>query len=185
MFMLENLIDLVKQNAGSAIINNPAIPNERNEEAVQEASHSIVDTLKQAIAGGNLQDVMKLFSGNTQHVANNPVLQQASDNVTQRLQDKLGLDKQQAAGVADKLVPNVMSQLAQKTADPSDSSFNVQGIFNQLSGGKTAGMDIQSLVSKFKGGLDADHDGDVDLQDLKGLFSSPGSIMDKVKGLFN
>jgi hypothetical protein len=32
--MLENLQDLIKQHAGDAIINNPAIPNERNDEAV-------------------------------------------------------------------------------------------------------------------------------------------------------
>lgn len=183
--MLENLISLIRQNAGTAITNNSDIPNEKNEEAVQEASHSIMDTLQQAVSGGNLQDVMKLFSGNTQHIENNPVLQQASGNLAERLQNKFGLNQQQAAGVADNLVPDVMSKLAQKTADPSDNSFNVQSIFNQLSGGKTAGFDVQGLVSKFKGGLDADKDGDVDLQDLKGLFSSGGSIMDKVKGLFN
>jgi hypothetical protein len=183
--MLENLIDLIKKNAGSAITNNPAIPNDRNEEAVQEAGHSIMDTLKQAISGGNLKDVMKLFSGNQQHVDNNPVLQQASGDLAGRLQNKFGLDGEQAAGVADKLVPNVMSQLAQKTADSSDSSFNIQSIFNQLSGGKTSGVDVQGMVSKFKGKLDADGDGDVDLQDLKGLLGGGGSIMDKVKGLFN
>ena len=184
--MLENLINLIKQNAGSAITDNPDIPNEKNEEAVQVASHSIMDTLKQAISGGNLQDVMKLFSGNAQHVGNNPVVQQASSNVVDQLKDKLGLNHQQATGVADKLVPDVMSQLAQKTADPSDNSFNVQDIFNKLSGGKTAGVDIQGMMSKFKGKLDTDGDGDVDLQDLKGLLGgSGGSMMDKVKSLFN
>ena len=46
--MLENLINLVRENAGDAIINNPAIPNERNEEAVQDTSNSIVSSLQNA-----------------------------------------------------------------------------------------------------------------------------------------
>ena len=32
--MLDNLLDLVKQHAGEAIINNPVIPTERNDEAI-------------------------------------------------------------------------------------------------------------------------------------------------------
>ena len=32
--MFDQIVTLVKQNAGTAIINNPAIPNERNDEAV-------------------------------------------------------------------------------------------------------------------------------------------------------
>ena len=32
--MLENLLDLVKQQAGEAIVNNPAIPNHQNDEAM-------------------------------------------------------------------------------------------------------------------------------------------------------
>ena len=39
--MVENLTSLVKENADAAIINNTAIPNDRNEEAVQEASTAI------------------------------------------------------------------------------------------------------------------------------------------------
>ena len=55
--MLDNLFNLVKQHAGNAIINNPAIPNEQNDEAVQVASTSIFDGLKNAISGGNVNDI--------------------------------------------------------------------------------------------------------------------------------
>ena len=77
-------------------------------------------------------------------------------------------------------------QLAQKTVDPSDSSFNIQDIFNNLSGGKTGGMDLQGMLNRFGGGkLDKDGDGDVDMADLQSIFAGGGSMMDKVKGLFN
>jgi hypothetical protein len=185
--MLDNLINLIKQNAGDEIINNPAIPNERNEEAVRETSDSIVGTLKNALAGGNFNDVMKMFAkGKADN--DNPVVQQASGDLTNRLQNNFGLGQQQASGIAGGLVSKILNQFASKTADPNNSSFNAQDIFNQLSGGKTSGMNIQSLLSRFAGGLDKDGDGDVDMQDLKSMFAGGGGagvIMDKVKGMFN
>ena len=78
-----------------------------------------------------------------------------------------------------------MSDLAKKTTDPSDNSFNIQDIFNQLSGGKTGGLNMENLLSRFGGGkLDKDGDGDVDLKDLKSMFAGGGAsgFMDSAKG---
>ncbi len=181
--MLDNLINLIKQNAGESIINNPAVPNEKNDAAIQETGNSIFETLKNALAGGNIKDIFSMF--NKGHAdQSHPVVQDATIGAANNLQQKLGLDQQQASNIAGSLVPNVMNQLAQKTADPSDSSFNIQDIFNKLSGGKTSGMNISGLMDKFKGGLDKDGDGDVDLNDLKSAFSGGNGIMDTVKGLF-
>jgi uncharacterized protein YidB (DUF937 family) len=182
--MLENLINLVRQNAGSAVINNPAIPNEKNEEAVKDAGGSILATLQNALAGGKITDVLGYFKNGSQ--ASPQIVQQATDNYANDLQTKMGLDAHQAKDIAGNVVPKTMDQLAAKTADPSDSSFNIQDIFNKLSGGKTGGMNIQGMLNKFGGGqLDKDGDGDVDLQDLQSMFAGGGGgIMDKVKGMF-
>lgn len=188
--MLENLLNLVKQQAGPSIINNPAIPNEKNDEAVAVAGQSITGGLQQLLSQGGIKDVLSMFSGNQEINSTNPAVQQVSGNVVQNLMDKLGLDQQQAGSVAGGLVPDVLKKLVSKTNDPGDNSFDIQGIFNSLSGGGTSSMNVQGLLNKFKGGLDQDGDGDVDLQDLTAAFSGKGSgsgggIMDKLKGLFN
>lgn len=182
--MVENLNSLVKQNADATIINNTAIPNERNEEAVQEASTAIEDSLKASLNHGNVKEVANLFNSTDDNVTANPVTQQATGNFIDRLQSRFGLNVQQAANIANNLIPTVLKRLVQKTNDPADNSFNIQKIFNEVSEGKTDGLNVQGMMAKFKGSMDKDGDGDVDLQDLKTFFSGRGGVVDKIKGLF-
>ena len=182
--MFENLTNLVRQNAGDAVISNPSIPNEKNEAAVETAGGSIMATLKNALAGGRLNDVLGFFKNGKQ--GSPQLVQEATNNYAQDLQTKLGVAPAEANRTAEALVPQTMQQLATKTADPSDSSFNIQDIFNKLSGNKTSGFNMQEMLNKFTGGkLDKDGDGDVDFKDLKSIFAGGGGIVDKVKGMFN
>lgn len=188
--MLDNLINLVREHAGEAVINNPAVPNERNEEVIAETGNSIAGGLQNLINGGGVKDVLNLFGGQDQANSSNPVVQNLSGGVIQQLMNKFGMDQQAASGVAGNLVPDVLKKLVNKTNDPSDSSFDIQGIFNQLTGGKSQSMNIQGLLGKFtQGGLDKDGDGDTDLQDVMAMFSGgqggAGGLLDNVKGLFN
>lgn len=182
--MFENLTNLVRQNAGDAIIRNPAIPNEKNEAAVETAGSSIMTTLKNALSSGRLNDVLGFFKNGKQ--ASPDLVQEATNNYAQELQNNLGVAPAEASKTAAAVVPQTMQQLATKTADPSDKSFNIQDIFNKLSNNKTSGFNMQEMLNKFTGGkLDKDGDGDVDFKDLKSVFSGGGGIVDKVKGMFN
>ena len=183
--MIENLNNLVKENADAAIVNNPAIPNERNEEVVGEASNAIEDSLKTSLAGGNVKEVANLFNGPADNVTTNPVTQKATGNFIDRLQSRFGLNVQQAVNVANDLIPTVVKRLVQKTSDPADKSFDLQKIFNEVSEGKTNSLNVSAMMTKLQGGMDRDKDGDVDLQDLKEFFAGKGGVVDKVKGLFN
>jgi hypothetical protein len=185
--MLDNLLGLVKQYAGDAIINNPAIPNERNDEAIETASSSIFNGLQQTISNGGLKDVLGMFSGGD--AAASPVAQQINGGLVQNLMQKFGLDQGAASGVAGNLIPAVLQNFVAKTNDPNDNSFDLQSIMNNLSGGAAGNINVAGLMDKFKNGaFDKDGDGDTDLQDAMNLFNGGGTtgggLMDTVKGLF-
>ena len=187
--MLENLMNLVKEQAGDAIISNPAIPNERNQEAIAETSNSITSGLQNMLADGGMKDVLNMFGGGDTS-SSNLVVQNLSGGVVENLMHKFGLDRQTAGGIAGSIVPDILKKLVSKTNDPNDSSFDLQSIFNTLSNGRTQGTNIKGLAGKLsQGGLDKDGDGDVDLQDISAMFSpnkqSGSGIFDTVKGLFN
>ena len=188
--MLENLLDLVKQHAGEAVVNNPAIPNEQNDAVIEETTQSITGGLQNMLASGGIKDVLKMFGGQ----GDSSVTQNISGGLIQNLMNKFGLDQSAANGIAGNLVPGILQNLVSQTNDPGNSNFDLQGIFNSLSGGRTQGLDVQGLLGKVtQGGFDKDGDGDTDLQDLTAMFTGgagaqqhAGSkgVLDNLKGLF-
>lgn len=141
--MFDNLLKLVTENAGEAIVDNPAIPNENNHEAISTATSGIVDHLKQLAVNGNLTDLLK--GGNLQ---NHPEVSNIVQKVAGSLMGKFGLDSAQAGNIAGGLIPKVMEQFASKTNDPADSSFDLQSMIGQFTGG---GTDLGGILGQVKG----------------------------------
>lgn len=167
--MLDNLLNLVKQHAGDAIINNPAIPNERNDEAVATASSSIFDGLKNAVGNGNLNDVLNMFTNGGGN-SNSGLSQNIQSSFIGNLTDKFGIDQQAAGGIAESLIPSVLQNLISKTNDPNDSSFNLQDIVSKIGGGTN--IDLQGILSNFSGGSNQSN------------TNNAGGLVDSIKGLF-
>ncbi len=145
--MLDNLINLVKEHAGDAIINNPAIPNEKNDEAIQTTAGSIVDTLKAQATSGNLNNVLEMFKGGAN--SNSGVTSAISGNVVSDLMKKFGIDNAQASSIASNLLPKVMENFVSKTNNPDDKSFDLGDIVKNIGGGNLSGM-LGGLGNLFK-----------------------------------
>lgn len=148
--MLDQLLQLVKENADEAIVKNPAIPNENNDAAIETAAGSIFDNLKGLAGGGNLDSIMNLFQGGGD-VASNAAVSNISSGVAGDLMKKFGLDKGAAAGIVQQLIPTVMNNLVKKTNDPNDSSIDIQGILGALTGGqsKSGGGILNTIKNLF------------------------------------
>ncbi len=170
--MLDQLVQLVRENAQQTVVANPAVPNEQNDAIIGEASHSIAAGLQDALASGNVKEVMGLFNSNGQVDNSNPVVNNISGNLISSLTEKFNLNSGTAASIAGSLIPAVLGSLVKKTNDPADNGFSLDSIFSSLTGGSTSGADLGGLLGKFAGGLDKDGDGDVDMQDLMGMISN-------------
>jgi len=148
--MFENLLELVKQNAGDAIVNNNQIPNEHNDAVIKTSAESIMSSLQNQASGGNLQNIMSLFS-NGGSLQNNPIVNNIGQNTISDLMTKHGISENVAQGVVSSLIPVVMNQLVQKTNNPSDNSFDLNGIMGMLGGnGGTSGIIGNVLGGLFK-----------------------------------
>lgn len=144
--MLENLLQLVKENAGEAIINNPAVPNELNDSAIESTAGSIFESLKTQFAGGGGMDmVTNLFQGD-QNGSSSPMASGMLNDTISGLVSKLGISQETAAGVVSQILPKVMDSLKTKTNDPNDNSFDLEGIIGSLAGGESG-----ALLNKVKG----------------------------------
>jgi len=172
--MFDNLLDLIKQNAGNAIINNPAIPNEHNDAAVSLAGTSIMDGLKNMLSNGNAQDVIGLFNHQGGDIANTPAAQQISGGFVKNLMNKFGLQEGAASGIAASLIPMVLQKLVHKTNDPNDGSFDITSMLGNMLGGGNAGaagggFNIQDMLQQFGAGAGNNQSGGI-MDTLKGLM---------------
>ena len=147
--MFDQLMMLVQQNAGNAILNNDAIPNERKHEAVETITYSITDTLKNAVQSGKLGEVMQLFNNGSNNVAASPLTQNMQDNLNNNMVQRFGLSNAQAGSIASSVIPVVLSKFVHKTNDPNDNSFNLCSILAHLGG---SSFDVSSLLNNLSSG---------------------------------
>jgi hypothetical protein len=148
-YMLDQLIKLVEQNAGSAIINNKAIPNEHNNAAIQTVAQQIFSGLQSQAQQGNLQQVAGIFSKGSSLSSGNPIVNQLITSVASSVASKFGVSQQAAQSIASGLLPVVMNQLVKKTNDPKDSSFDLTNIMQTVSGNSK--LDVASLIGQMTG----------------------------------
>lgn len=168
--MLDQLMQLVQQNAQGSVVENENIPNEYNDAVMKEAGTSIFSGLQNIINNGGAEQVTSLLKGN-ENPAENNIINQLSGGFIDNITQKFGIDKSTAAGIAATLIPQIISSLTDKAKDPNDSSLDLSGILASLQGG--SGGNMSNTINSVGGmlGLDKDKDGDVDLGDITKMFS--------------
>ncbi len=206
--MLEELFNLVKGSATDSVINNADVPNEQNDAVVAEATNTVASGLRNMVAGGGLQNILSLFTGggNNQQqqqggsssLLSNPIVNMMVGHFAGKLMSKFNLGGQQANNVASSLIPNVISGLINKTNDPNNSSFSLDGLLNSITGGQatqqqnSGGGGIMDLVSQFTGGGQNAGGGGGGLMDIVSKFTQgaqaqqqkngAGGLMDLIQG---
>jgi len=154
--MLEQLLSMVKDLGQDQVVNNPEVPNEYNETVMATASESLLGTFQQAIAGGQGQELLSMFQGQSdEEIMANPLAQQVQGNFMDNITSKLGINSQTAAGLASTFIPMIINKLVKRTNSTADedSGFNLESLVGGLTGGgQQGGLDIGSLIGQFTGG---------------------------------
>lgn len=178
--MFETLMNLVQQNAGAAIVNNPAIPNQHNNTAMETVVQSMLGGLTQQAQGGGLGNLLGMVVNGGGNVQDNPVTHGVQENVQQGLMEKLGISPQVAMSIAAAVVPVVLSKLMHKAADPNDNSVDGNTILGSATGQQ--GTDWMGMASS------AMADGKLDMNDLMRVAGSQmgggGGLGGMLGGLF-
>ena len=146
--MLEQLMGLMQDHSQEAIVNNPAIPNEHNEGAMQTILSSILGGIGQSSVQGNGGDLMSILSGAAGNsgggagLMSNPLVSGIAQNAISGLMDKFGIHNAAAQQIVAQVLPGVLSSMASKNADPNDS-FNFGNLASAVlsgGGGQQGGM---------------------------------------------
>lgn len=148
--MLDKLISLVQQQAGQDIVQNPAIPNQFNNQAIETVGQEIFKGLQGQVSQGNIQQMASMFTGGggMSSLQGNPMVTQIVGNVASSFASKFGISPSVAQSVAMAIVPKVLNQFVNKTNDPKDNDFDLQDMVRQFGGSGNIG----DLLGKFGGG---------------------------------
>ncbi|MES2139664.1 MAG: DUF937 domain-containing protein [Bacteroidota bacterium] len=145
--MLDQLINLVKEHAGDAIINNKDVPNEKNDAVIKTTATGIMDHLKNLAGSGGIDSISNLLSNGSK--AGNSELSGMSSTIAKTISSKFGIEESKVEGIVKSLIPTVMNSLSKKTNDPNDSSFTMQGILGSLTKGSGGIGGILNTFKKF------------------------------------
>lgn len=141
--MFEKLFMLVKNNAGTAVIDNPAIPAKYHEAVINEASSSIIEVLKNQLETGKLKDLIKFFQFSG--IYNNALVSSIINKFANKLNNFYGLEPDSAMLAANTLITPVMEELVKESKDAKNIDFGLSNFISKLSGNRA---DMSVLVSQ-------------------------------------
>lgn len=166
--MFEQLFDLVKGQSQEAIVQNPAVPNEHNEAAIQTVTQSIMGGLQNQAQSGNLSGLMGMLSGRSGTgggLMSNPIVAGIAQNAIASLMQKFGVNNSAASGIVASVLPSVLGKLINRTNDPNDSSIDMNGVMGSLLGGQQKQQAAENGFDFNQVGA-AMADGKLDMNDL-------------------
>jgi len=140
--MFENLFQLVKNNAGTAVIENPEIPAKFHEAILNEASSSIIDVLKGQMESGKLRDLVKYFQ--YPEIYKNPLVTSVVNKFATRLNKYYGIDPVSSLKIANSVIKPAMLDLIRQTKNEQNKEFALSSFLSKINGNRA---DLTGIVN--------------------------------------
>ena len=141
--MFEKLFLLVKNNAGTAVINNPDIPEKYHEAVINEASSSIIEVLKGQMEMGMLKELIAFFQLSGLH--NKSIVKSIVNRFANKLNTYYGLEPAAALRTSNALIKPVMEELIKESKNEKNIDFGLSNLLSKLTGGE---RDMSGLVNE-------------------------------------
>jgi hypothetical protein len=141
--MFEKLFMLVKNNAGTAIIDNPAIPEKYHEAVINEASSTIIEVLKGQMENGKLKDLVSYFQFSG--INNSALVAGMVNKFANKLNNFYGIEPKAALSAANALIPPVMKELVKQLKNAQNKEFSLANFLSKLNGNRA---DLSSIVNQ-------------------------------------
>jgi len=141
--MFGKLFLLVKNNAGTAVINNPSIPVKYHESVLIEASSAIIEVLKGQMENGKLKDLVKYFRSSG--IYNQSLVSSMVSRFANRLNTFYHIDPEQAMIASKALIPAVMTELVKASKSEQVKEFGLKNMLTKLNGNRA---DLSLLVDR-------------------------------------
>ena len=160
--MLEELFNLVKGVAAQ----NQTLPSTQKDDIAAEATNTVASGMRNMVAGGGLESLVSMFSHNNHQqkggngLMSNPIVSMMVGHFTEKLMSKFNLNSHEASNVASSMIPDVISNLVNKSNE-GNSGFSLEALLNSITGGKVAevapqqgnsGGGFQDILSQLSGG---------------------------------
>lgn len=158
--MLDQILQGLQSNIGNQLSDIQLPEGVQQNDVVQTASSSIIDTLKAQAGSGSLDGILEMFSGN-ETPDNSPVMNSVSPEIISNLTNKLGIDPELAQNIVSKILPSAMNLF---NKDVQNGNFDISSLISQFQGGG-----INDIIENFTGGE---------------KNNSAGGIFNIIKGFF-
>ncbi|MGD0340894.1 MAG: DUF937 domain-containing protein [Bacteroidales bacterium] len=128
--MLENLLGTLKSEVGGQILNQAQLPQTHLDGVFKVLGDVAKKEVTGHILGGGLENVMNLFSNQTNNAAANQIQSNLHSGVIDGLVSKLGISPDMAKNVAATAVPALINMITQKnSATPDNDPSPLHEIF--------------------------------------------------------
>ena len=141
--MFEKLFLLVKNNAGTAVMENPEILEKYREAVINEASSSIIEVLKGQMESGRLKDLIKYFQ--FPEIYKNSVVHSVVNKFANKLNKYYGMSPESALKTANSLIKPAMAELVKESKNEQNKDFALTTLLSKLNGNRA---DLSMLVNQ-------------------------------------
>ncbi len=128
--MLDQIINVVKDQAVGQLMGNADVPNEKVDEVAGAAGESVVDGLKGALGSGDISGLTSLLGGNAGDLGSNNIVQGMVSNFAGKLTGLTGMGGDASSSLAGGMLPGLIQSVISKftSSAPGDSAFDVNSL---------------------------------------------------------